>query len=55
MAHHDDLTQLANRLTFNERLADALTAAACGEHGLALLYLDLDGFKLVNNTGHRPH
>ena len=53
VAHHDDLTQLANRLLFQERLTSAIAAAARGEHGLALLYLDLDGFKLVNDTrGH---
>ncbi len=53
VAHHDDLTRLANRLLFQERLAGAIAAAARGEHGLALLYLDLDGFKLVNDTrGH---
>ncbi len=53
VAHHDDLTQLANRLLFQERLTGAIAAAARGEYGLALLYLDLDGFKLVNDTrGH---
>ena len=53
VAHHDDLTQLANRLLFQERLTGAVAAAAQGEHGLALLCLDLDGFKLVNDThGH---
>lgn len=53
VAHHDNLTQLANRLVFHERLEKAVTKACHGEHGLALLYLDLDGFKLVNDTrGH---
>lgn len=53
VAHHDDLTQLANRVTFQERLGQALAAARCDEDGFALLYLDLDGFKLVNDTrGH---
>ena len=53
VAHHDDLTRLANRLMFQERLTGAIAAAARGEHGLALLYLDLDGFKLINDTrGH---
>ena len=53
LAHHDDLTGLANRLLFQQRMAQAVSAAARGEHGLALLYLDLDSFKQVNDTrGH---
>jgi diguanylate cyclase (GGDEF)-like protein len=52
-ASHDDLTQLLNRREF-ERLVEAAIASAKGEelqHGL--LYLDLDQFKIVNNTsGH---
>ncbi len=52
-AHHDDLTQLSNRLMFQEHLQRSLAAARSSEHGLALLYLDLDGFKSVNDTrGH---
>lgn len=52
-AHHDELTQLSNRLMFQERLTEALATARTGEHGLALLCLDLDGFKSVNDTqGH---
>ncbi len=53
MALHDDLTQLGNRTVFNECLGNAVTTAARGEQGLALLYLDLDGFKRVNDMrGH---
>lgn len=53
MAHYDNLTGLANRYLFNERLR-ALT----GEHrsrgsNIALFYLDLDDFKAINDTrGH---
>jgi diguanylate cyclase (GGDEF)-like protein len=53
MAHHDALTQVANRVVFNERLAEAVAGAHGSAEGLAVLYLDLDGFKLVNDTrGH---
>ena len=53
VAHHDDLTQLANRLVFQERLTEALSRATTQQNGVALLYLDLDGFKTVNDTrGH---
>jgi diguanylate cyclase (GGDEF)-like protein len=52
-AHHDDLTQLANRLMFQERLMNAIGRAQSVGQGFAVLCLDLDGFKLVNDTrGH---
>jgi diguanylate cyclase (GGDEF)-like protein len=53
MAHHDSLTGLANRVLFTERL-DAMVARLQGSAGLgALLCLDLDGFKAVNDSlGH---
>ncbi len=53
MAHHDDLTGLSNRSMFNARLHQAVAEAGGSSDGLALLYLDLDGFKQVNDTrGH---
>ena len=53
IAHHDDLTGLPNRLAFRERLAAHLTQARAAQEGLAILYIDLDRFKLVNDTrGH---
>ena len=53
MAYHDALTDLVNRSEFERRLEHALTSAR--ETGLthALLYLDLDQFKVINDTcGH---
>ncbi len=53
IAHHDNLTQLSNRLVFHDRLAAAVAVAEQGDSGLALLSLDLDGFKAVNDRcGH---
>lgn len=53
VAHHDDLTRLANRVVLQDRLAQAVATAERGGGGLALLYLDLDRFKPVNDTrGH---
>jgi diguanylate cyclase (GGDEF)-like protein len=52
-AQHDVLTCLPNRALFAERLQEAIAAAESGGAGLAVLFLDLDRFKLVNDTlGH---
>lgn len=53
MANHDQLTGLASRALFLDRLQMALTRARRGKTRLAVLYLDLDEFKRVNDThGH---
>lgn len=53
MAHYDALTDLPNRVLFYDRLRQALSMAKRNHGGLALLFMDLDGFKKVNDTmGH---
>lgn len=53
MAYHDALTDLPNLQLFRDRLTQSLHAAQRHGGGLALLYLDLDGFKPVNDLhGH---
>lgn len=53
LAHHDPLTHLPNRLLFNLRLAQAVQRAQQQAHHVALLFLDMDRFKNVNDTlGH---
>ena len=53
MAEHDTLTGLANRSMMMEQLERHLALAKRHGHAVALLYIDLDGFKLVNDRfGH---
>jgi diguanylate cyclase (GGDEF)-like protein/PAS domain S-box-containing protein len=52
-ASHDALTGLVNRREFERRLQEAMDSAQTGDVGHALCYLDLDRFKVVNDTcGH---
>ena len=52
-AHHDALTGLANRVLFGVHLEHSLQKAKRNKGGFALLFLDLDGFKAVNDSlGH---
>ncbi|WP_322365655.1 phosphodiesterase DibA [Pseudomonas sp. Teo4] len=53
LAHHDPLTALPNRLLFNDRAEQALSAAQANKRGCALLLLDLDHFQSINDgLGH---
>ncbi|KGE16902.1 diguanylate cyclase [Paenibacillus wynnii] len=53
MARHDSLTGLPNRLALDDFLAHAVSRAKQNHTTLSFLYLDLDGFKQVNDTlGH---
>jgi diguanylate cyclase (GGDEF)-like protein/PAS domain S-box-containing protein len=53
LAHHDPLTDLPNRAAFNERLSATLEAASSGGQRFAVMCLDLDRFKDVNDVfGH---
>jgi len=53
MAYHDTLTGLPNRKLFYERLIQSLEWAEFNQQAVALMFLDLDGFKNINdNYGH---
>ncbi|MFI1166786.1 EAL domain-containing protein [Streptomyces sp. NPDC020801] len=53
-AEHDPLTDLPNRALFTKRVQQALSGRRSTDHGTAVLFIDLDGFKAVNDTiGHQ--
>lgn len=52
-AHHDSLTGLPNRVLFNDRLEQAIETGKRNETNIALLFIDLDHFKEINDSlGH---
>ena len=53
LAHHDFLTGLPNRVLFSDRVNQAIVTAPRRKKSVAVLFLDLDGFKKINDTlGH---
>lgn len=53
LAYYDSLTGIPNRTLFHDRLQTALVRAKRSDHGVALLTIDIDGFKMINdNFGH---
>ncbi len=54
LAHHDPLTGLANRITLNLRLEQLLAISRRNQQGVAVMFIDIDHFKKINDTqGHQ--
>ncbi|WP_460186263.1 EAL domain-containing protein [Thiomicrorhabdus hydrogeniphila] len=54
MAHFDALTSLPNRFLLSDRITQAIHALQRNEEMIAIMFIDLDGFKLINDTyGHQ--
>jgi diguanylate cyclase (GGDEF)-like protein len=50
LSHHDGLTKLPNRILFYDSLTQAVLHAKINKKSLALLFLDMDNFNIINNT-----
>ena len=50
LSHHDELTKLPNRILFHASLSQAILHAQINKRSLALLFLDMDNFNIINNT-----
>jgi len=54
MAHYDALTELPNRFLLSDRISQAISASSRTDNKFAIMFIDLDGFKEVNDTyGHQ--